>query len=66
MKKQSYIYLIAAEVDMGSIKKGHLGAQFYDLLNWQTFVVHCGAYWMNIYYETEMTDDRQIDRYTDR
>jgi len=32
MKKQSYIYLIAAKMDMESIKKGHLGAQFYDLL----------------------------------
>lgn len=42
MKKQSYIYLIAAEVDMGSIKKGHLGAQFYDLIDrhlWYTVVL---------------------------
>lgn len=43
----------AAEMAMGSKERGHLGAQFYDLLT--QLIDMCGScYLLNIYYELMM------------
>lgn len=53
MEKHSDIST-AAEMGMGSKERGHLGAQFYDLLT-QLIDMSDSCYLLNIYYEL-MTD----------